>query len=284
MIRTASYRVGLVGALPNYLALASGGSLGPNLLDGARLRAEATVLASLAHMTLTERDGRHALVAWTSGPVRVVRRSKHEVQIGLGIHLSAGVAHTYFYPRHVYVPGSLKLPFSPGILFRDIHAFAGADGRDLRGWRYHAPGTPPGGFQVDGRMDAAEQAFTNARGDWLALAHKGAALLFVVRLSEPLARAVPIRLVYRDDTTAAPPETSPGTLPLVGWEGRDIQRLPGGRYTFALHVFQLPRYRPGDERKVIAQLDAPVSADVSAVWPPLPTGPKPPAGVPAAAR
>jgi hypothetical protein len=228
-------------------------------------------------MSLTERDGRHGLVAWRAGPVRVVRRSKHEVEFGLGIHLSAGVAHTYFYPQHVYAPGSLKLPFSPGIFFRDIHAFGGADGRDLYGWRYFAPGTPADGFRIDGRMDAAELAFTNASGDWFALAHQGGAILFVTRLSEALARAIPMRLVYRDDAArAAPPETKPGTVPLVGYEGRDIQRLPGGRYAFALHIFGLPRFRPGDERRVIAELDHPVAADMTAAWPALP--PRPDAG------
>ena len=46
------------------------------------------------------------------------------------------------------------------------------------------------------------------------------AILFVTRLSEALARSVPLRLVYRDDAArGAPPESSPGTVPLVGYDG-----------------------------------------------------------------
>jgi hypothetical protein len=106
---------------------------------------------------LNEQQGKHSLIAWKAGPVRVVRRSRHEVTLPLGIHLTAGVAHTYFYARHVFGPGSMKLPFSPSLLFRDITTFGGIDGRDLRGWRYWASGVPPGGFQIDGHMDDEER-------------------------------------------------------------------------------------------------------------------------------
>src|SRR5204863_244744 len=153
-------------------------------------------------------------------PVRVVRRSRHQVVIGLGIHLTAGIAHTYFYPQHVYGPGSLKLPFAPGILLRDISAFGGVDGRDLRGWRYFAPGTPPDGFAVDGHMDERERAFASS-GEWFVLAHGSEALLFVTRMSENLRRAITLSLVYRDDASRPnPPEDVPGTVPLVGYRAR----------------------------------------------------------------
>jgi hypothetical protein len=263
LITAARYRIGLVNALPNYFSVALAGAPGPNLIDGLRLRAEATLRANLAHWTLNETQGHHELVAWKEGPVRVIRRSRHQVAVGLGIHLTAGIAHTYFYPQHVFGPGSMKLPFSPGVLFRDITAFGGADARDLRGWRYHAPGVPPKGFLVDGRMEDAERAFAEG-GDWFVLARHETALLFVTRMSENLARAVPLRLVYRDDAERDdPPETSRGQVPLVGYQARGVERLPGGRYTFSLRVFALGRYRRGDEARIVAHLDTPVSTDVT---------------------
>src|SRR6185503_13785744 len=112
-----------------------------------------------------------------------------------GIELSAGVSNTYFYSRHVYAPGSMKLPFSPSVFFRDIDAIGGADGRDLRGWRYHANGVPPGGFAIDGRASAEESRFA-ASGNWFVLAEHERAILFAVRLSENLAREIPLHLVY----------------------------------------------------------------------------------------
>jgi len=263
LVSTARYRVGMVDALPNYFALVSDGTVGPNLLDGLRLRADATLLANLMHWHLDERQGQHQLVAWKSGAVRVVRRSLHQVRIGLGIHLTAARAHSYFYPRHVFGPGSMKLPISPGWVFREIVAFGGADFRDLRGWRYHAPGTPPEGFPVDGHMDEAERAF-DARGEWFLLARGEEAIMMVTRMSENLRRAVHIKLVYVDDAERrAPPEAVPGSMPLVGYRGLDVERLPADRYQFQLRIFILSPYHAGAERRVLAQLDSPLGVEVT---------------------
>jgi len=282
LVSAARYRIGLVNALPNYFALVTNGAVGPNLIDGLRLRAEATMRADLAHWKLNEQQGQHELIAWTTGPVRVIRRSRHRVVLGLGIRITAGVANTFFYPRHVYGPGSLKLPFSPGVLFRDITAFGGVDGRDLRGWRYHAPGVPAKGFTIDGHMDEAERAFASS-GDWFVLAHGDDALLFVTRMSPNLKSAITLGLSYRDDATQPnPPETEPGTMPLAGYEGHGIEKLAGGRYTFALRVFALDRYRPGDEQRILAEVDAPLIAKVTAEG--GITGPAAPAGARATPR
>ena len=267
LVASASYRVGLVDALPKYLALLHAGAPTLNLLDGPRLRVHATLLANLADFTLHEGQGNHRLIAWKAGPVRVVRRSRHYVSIGFGIELTAGVANTYFYSRHVYAPGSMKLPFSPGVFFRDIDAVGGADGRELRGWRYHANGVPRDGFLIDGRMSDEEKRFA-ARGDWFALGERERGILFAVRLSENLAREIPLHLVYRDDAaTPYPPEEVPGTQPLVGFEGHHVERLPGGRYQFALHIFSLPQFKVGDERGVLRNLDEPVTVAVTAAGP-----------------
>jgi len=262
-VGTARYRIGMVSALPNYFALvAPDGTVGPDLIDGLRLRAEARLKADLAHWTLNEGQGEHELIAWKAGPVRVIRRSRHQVVVGLGIHLTAGLANTFFYPHHVYGPGSLKLPFSPGILFREITAYGAIDGRDLRGWRYIAQGTPAGGFAIDGHMDDAEHAFDSS-GDWFVLTHGEDAILFVTRMSENLRHGITLKLLYRDDATRPnPPERVPGTVPLAGYEGSGVEKLPGGRYTFALHIFTLEHYHGGDERPVLAQLDAPLAVSV----------------------
>jgi len=172
-------------------------------------------------------------------------------------------SNTYFYSRHVYAPGSMKLPFSPSLFFREINAIGGADGRDMQGWRYHANGVPRGGFTIDGRTGAEEKGFA-ADGDWFALAERDRAILFAVRLSENLAHEIPLHLVYRDDAaTPLPPENVPGTQPLVGFEGHHVERLQAGRYQFALHIFALPGFEPGDQRAILAGLDQPVTAAVT---------------------
>jgi hypothetical protein len=262
-VRTAGWRIGMIQALPEYLALGLGGPLGPNILDGLRLRAEARLRGNLARFTLSERDGDHELVAWTAGPVRVVRRSRHHVQIGLGLNLAAGYAHTYFYALHAYGPGKMKLPFSPSVFFNDIRAFAGADLHDLAGWRYFAEGVPAKGLRIDGTTDDAERGFKGA-GSWFALTHPGEAVVVSLWLSDNLRKAIPLDLVYRDDVdTPAPPERVRGSAPFVGIEGREAQRLEAGRYEFALRVYGIPGWKPGDERRLLADLDTPLRVSVT---------------------
>jgi len=262
-VTTARWSIGCVDALPSYFALGLTGPLGPNVVDGLRLRANAVLRANLARWSLTERDGRNGLVAWTAGPIRVVRRSKHEVEIGLGIHLSAGLLHTAFYGEHVLAPGSLKLPFSPSVFFREITALGGVDLRGMEGWRYLAPGVPAGGLAVDGRMDERERAYAG-RGRWFALVRGDEAIAVAITMSEELERALPLDLVYVDDATrAAPPEIAPGSVPFVGVRAREVERLPGGRYRFQLRVFAVPGWRAGAEQALLAQVDVPLTAEVS---------------------
>ena len=277
VVTTATYRLGMVQALPESFALSVHGPLGPNLLDGLRLRAEATLLGGIGTMTLTERDARNELIAWRAGPVRVVRRSRHDVDLlGIGIHVSAGIANTAFYPLHVSGPGSMKLPISPGVIFREIWAMGGVDLRDLRGWRFVAPGTMRDGLPIDGAMDMTERTFA-ADGTWFVLARDREALLVTITLSENLAKVIPFGVLYLDDAArVAPPEHERGSVPLVGFRGRNVERLQADRYSFDLRVFVLPDYHPGAEVRVLRERATPLVATVSA--------PPPPAAEPASPR
>ena len=133
-------------------------------------------------------------------------------------------------------------------------------------------------------MDERERAFASS-GEWFVLAHGSEALLFVTRMSENLRRAITLSLVYRDDASRPnPPEDVPGTVPLVGYRGRGIEKLPGGRYEFALRIYTLPGYRRGDERRLLAQLDAPLTAELTAEGPRPASEPAARAAAPPAAR
>jgi len=257
------YRVGMVHALPADFSIGYVGPMTPNLLDGLRLRAEAKLRTGLAGWTVTERDGNHKLIAWHVGPVRVVRRSRHKIDIGMGLELTAGLSQTYFYGEYVYGPGSMSLPISPGTLFSSIAAVGGVDMQVPDGWRYVAPGAPSPGFAIDGRMDDAERRF-DGHGSWFALIGDRQAILVAITMSENLRRTIPLSLVYIDDASRrAPPELIPGSVPMVGISGRDGQKLKAGRYGFQLHIVGLPEYQPGAERPALQQLARRVTADVT---------------------
>ena len=126
-----------------------------------------------------------------------------------------------------------------------------------------APGVDSPGFAVDGHMDERERAFEGS-GSWFTLVGDRQAILVVMSMSENLRQAIPLSLVYVDDATLrAPPEVTPGSVPLVGIRGRHGERLQAGRYGFQLHVIGLPDYRPGDEQRELRRIDAPLTADVT---------------------
>jgi hypothetical protein len=261
VVRTARYRIAMRDALPAQLFLSGMGER--NLLDGLRLRANVTWLANLLHTTLTENDARHALLAWHDGRVRTVRRSQHDLHVALGIHLSAGVAHTYFYALHIRGPGKMQLPISPGALFGTVSAFAGVDLQGLKGWQYRGAGSEAT-LPIDGRMSPEEASF-NASGPWFLLVGEHEALLTALRLSTNLSQALPMRLVYVDDAVRVnAPEGHPGSVPLVGYRADAIEQLAAGYYEFEFGVFVLPDYRPGDERRVLDGFATPLHVAVTA--------------------
>jgi hypothetical protein len=262
-VQTAWYRLGMHRALPTFFSLGPPSDATGNLLDGLRVRADAVARANLAHLQLTEEDVGNRLVAWGAGPVRVVRRSEHDVDIGLGIDVNVGVAHTYFYPLRVMGPGKMKLPFSPVYLLKAASAYGGVDLAGLEGWRYHAAGLAEP-FAIDGRSEGAERDFARA-GTWFVLARDDLALLVVARLGESMARAVSIELTYADDAlTPRPPERRRGATPLVGFGAADLHTLEAGRYEFAFDVLFVPGWQPGDETRLLARLAAPLEVSLSA--------------------
>jgi len=261
LVRTSSYRIVMDQALPARFFLPGMGDR--NLLDGVRLRAHVTWLANLINTTITERDARHQLLAWHDGPIRAVRRSKHDVHVALGIHLSAGTATSYFYALHLGGPGKMHLPVSPGSVFDKVTASAGVDLQGLEGWRYRWPGGN-GELQIDGHTSPEETKF-DALGPWFLMIGQHEALLTALKLSPNLNRALPLHLLYADDARRSdPPEVSVGSVPLVGYRADAIEKLPAGLYEFEFRVFVLPNYRPGDEKRVLDGFATPLHIAVTA--------------------
>jgi len=260
VVRTAGYRIAMDQALPARFFLPGLGDR--NLLDGLRLRAHVTWLANLIQTTITERDARHRLLAWHDGPIRAVRRSQHDVHVVLGIHLSAGVATSYFYALHLGGPGKMRLPISPGTLFGKVTAAAGVDLQGLEGWRYRGAGRSEE-LHIDGHTSPEETTF-DALGTWFLMIGEHEALLTALKLSPNLSQALPLHLLYADDATRAdPPEATVGSVPLVGYRADAIEKLPAGYYEFEFRVFVLPEYRPGDERRVLDAFATPLRVSVT---------------------
>jgi hypothetical protein len=262
-VTTARYTVGFTNALPALLALGGpDGFLGANVLDRMKLRVAATWRTGVLTWRMTEADIASELLAYAAGPVRVVRRTRHRVDIGLGLRVSAGTARTYFYATHVEAPGSLKLPFSPAVVFRSIIGRAGADFRDLRGWRLVTP-AHPAGIPITGRPAAAP---VDESTRWFALAGPQHTLLFALALSGELARVTSRALYLVDDEAHdEPPEHARGQVPGVGYRMTGGERVPKGRHRFSVRIFDLAA---AEAEPMLARFERPLVATVTLMPPP----------------
>jgi hypothetical protein len=140
---------------------------------------------------------------------------------------------------------------------------AGVDLHGLEGWRFRSAGSGDE-LAIDGRTDAEEARF-DALGPWFLLIGEHEALLTALKLSSNMSKALPLHVVYRDDTAAAvPPEDVPGSVPLVGYRADRVETLPAGYYEWEFRVFVLPDYRPGDERRVLDAFATPLHVAVTA--------------------
>ena len=195
--------------------------------------------------------------------MRVVRRSRHHVVVGLGIQLTRGRRQHLFLPAARVRAGldeaallaraSSSATSTPSAASTGATSAAGATTRRAcrrTGFRDRRP---------DGRRGARLRARA-ATGSCSRSTSE--AILFVTRMSENLAAAHPARASSTATTRRTPTRrsTCPGTRAARRLTRDAASRsVPGGRYTFALRIFVLDRYRRGDERRVLAQLDAPPS-------------------------
>ncbi|MGH7917227.1 MAG: hypothetical protein ACREQE_07140, partial [Candidatus Binataceae bacterium] len=98
-IRSSYYRIGMTGGWPTDFALQHGLEQDPpNLIDRFKVRTTARILGLFSYR-MNENDVRSTLLGWKVGPVRMIRRERHSVNILLGVH-SPGVHSQVFLYRN----------------------------------------------------------------------------------------------------------------------------------------------------------------------------------------
>jgi hypothetical protein len=229
-IEADSYRMTLTRQLPTDLSFQDQMDAGgPNLLDRIKVRASARVLG-IFHYRVNEDDVRNRLLAWKAGPIRIIRRLSHSVDIILGIRSPEVVSENFFYRDYIDNPFHVHFPWVPRVLFGDIHVRIDLDFTDTQGYElvWSRMNQPP----VRIGDSAAEQALAAInpppRIRWIALRSPQHTLVQTLRPS-PLLRLVDRRLYFRDDPGASdPPERVPGENPGVGYLMSGWEQLSTG--------------------------------------------------------
>jgi hypothetical protein len=236
-VEAPRFTVGFRGPTPQFIALRSDGSLGPNLLDRLKVRAYARFLG-LIPLWRNEDDLQTQFVAWRAGAIRVVRRQRQWVRLGWGLRTPVFRNDAFVYRDFSELPVRLRLNFPPTYFFSAIQIDGVLDFRGLDGWKLIAPGfDAPAG--IGGLDDATKDALNRLPGDWFALAGDGALLVQTLSVSPSLS-TVARHLVYREDEGGQGPESVQGENPAVGVRLTRWEDVPGGEHSFTSTSFTLP--------------------------------------------
>jgi hypothetical protein len=264
-VETDSYRMSFTNELPTDLALQNRkGEAGANIIDRIKVRASARVFG-IFHYRMDEDDIRNRLLAWKVGPVRIIRRLSHSVDLLLGIRSPEVVSENYFYRDYIENPFRLRFPWVPRVIFGDIHVRIDLDFTDAAGWQLLWSGMkqPPVriGDAAAERALAAEQPAPAVT--WMAMRAAHHTIVQTLRPSADL-RLVERRLYFRDDPGVPdPPERVPGERPGVGYMMTGWEELSGGAHVIDSLLISVPGSYDPD--LLLQELRTPVSVQVRPV-------------------
>jgi hypothetical protein len=261
-VEADSYRMTMTHQLPVDLSfqdrMYAGG---PNMIDRIKVRASARVLG-IFHYRMNEDDVRNRLLAWKAGPIRIIRRLSHSVDIILGIRSPEVVSENYFYRNYIDNPFHVHFPWVPRLLFGDIHVRIDLDFTDARGYELMWSGMtqPPvkiGDFAAEQALQAMDP---RPRIRWIAMRSAQHTIIQTLRPS-PLLQLVERRLYFRDDPDVPdPPERVPGENPGVGYLMTGWEKLSSGDHVIDSLLISVPG--DYDPDVLLRELRQPVQARV----------------------
>jgi hypothetical protein len=263
-IETDHYRVGLTNGLPTDFATQDHiDARVPNLIDRMKVRLS-TLVIHLIRFSFSEDDIHSKTLAWKAGPIRVIRRLSHSVNLLLRLHSPVFERNDFFYRDHLENPFRMHLSWAPRIFFSDIRVRIDLDFNDLSGyellWSHMAmPPLKIGDKEMESRI--ANAAAIPA--SWLAI--RGTHRMTVQTLAPTPDLPLLNRQLYFNDEAKRPdpPEHTPGEHPGIGYVITAWEKLEKGVHTFdSFLITTRADYSPD---VLLEELDTPVAVTVRPV-------------------
>ncbi len=226
VIQSDHYRLGFKNQFPDDLRLQNrNGELSNNLIKGFELRGQITVL-NLLKVHLSENDVKSRLLAYRTGPVRIIRRVGHRIQILKPIQSPEVSTVEFFYRDFGQAPFTMRIPLRK--LFRDVQGTIAMDFINLRGYFLLASGLDqpvPVDNVTAGKVDSGTPA------TWLALRGNGRLMLQTFAPSPDLDQ-IKRELYYHAEPCPSGGEQCPVVPASVGIQTDGWQRLASGPHRF----------------------------------------------------
>jgi hypothetical protein len=270
-IETTDYVVGYGPQAPIsisklFVKPAAGGS-GQSVADRQKIRLEAVSLGNLVHFTRNETDFRAEVVAYTDGPVRVLRRTKNWLVLFWRIPTPSVHLNSVYWKTGMVFPMQLRMPFRVSRFFREARMRLYIDNPpDVLGRRFYNRHNPQG-VDLDGRTQEAERRMDRRPSDWQVVAgtrpgHREG--WFSRQIYDVKQTGVRLNTYYVDDMQIDDaPERYRGCFGCLGFELDGVQNLSAGVFSIDVHMFPMPSYRLGDETKYLNLLDQPLRLETT---------------------
>jgi hypothetical protein len=241
-----SYRMTFRGDFPIDLALKDGdGNLSPSLIEGSQVQVTARVLM-LFKLRLGANGVTNRVLAWHTGPIRLIRRVSHSVKLIFGIKTPPVLSEEIFYRECAQDSFVARVPWVPRLFFDDMRVrtwldFTGLDGFALSWpgmeWRGLAPKAASAALAAEIRTDPPEVK-------WLAL-KGGSKIVMQTFAPSPDFAILRRRLYYCDGaaTTNTSPQTSSdctGAALQIGYLMTGWENLAAGTHRVDSILMVLP--------------------------------------------
>jgi hypothetical protein len=243
--------------------LPEAGGDGKNRMDRMKTRVEVRFFFNLIPLSLNEEMLGQDVVAYITGPIRVIRRLEQFFKLPLGLRTLTSFTDLHLYERLTIVPADVNVPKGVDKVISSSHMWFGADfspsaiGSLFRNSENLEP------LIIDGRMSEMEKQFNTQQDKWRVIYGHGGAMLMRAVFPPESSEVVEIHQRYVDDVTVvSPPERFEGSIGVVQTEM--VSTNPkAGRYSILMEVYFPPHYRVGDERGCLNVRDRPLRIRIS---------------------
>ncbi len=236
-VKTDTYRLTMKNELPDSFAVGeTNNESGEEIARGFEAEAEAALLFNLFSVRFTERDIRGDVLAYKTGPIRVIRKLRHRVVLGLGIHSPSVIRTDLFYRDAIDEPFVVDLPWIPSFLFSNIQVRAdtmlSAEPEQTLSWSDLGAAS----LRLDDRT-LVSNVKSHSKADWLMLSTRSGALIGTF-FPTPALKALSSQLYYRTGTSEEGYDVD--THPRLGYLLSGWQRLSRGRHRFDFVLIHVP--------------------------------------------
>jgi hypothetical protein len=243
-----------------------------NYVDRMKTRFEVALLFGSVKLNLDENRMTFYELAYTDGPVRLVRQIQLIMKLSMGIEAPGFAVDLLWYDTIVDVPMVVNFPINPGLVLTYIEVTQGEDqSPGAVGMRVYNSNNPEG-ILVDGRMSPMEQTWRNQKDIWrLLTGPQGSNLRRSFWDPEWEEQMVQLEVNYVDDIKRLdPPEEVDGYLGCI-LQTNKVKGIRAGKYSSYLEWYWPPTflftgpgntYRAGDEKTYLNMADHPLRLKV----------------------